>query len=61
MTDKAGKTPRESVRERLARLGFKYDPACSSPRRVVRTVRYRRELDEITFSKPYKPDTDKSK
>jgi hypothetical protein len=48
----AEKPPREPILQRLARLGLKNDSAGARPRRVIRTKRYRRELDEITFSKP---------
>jgi hypothetical protein len=52
MSDAAGVKPREPILERLRRLGLRNEPANSQLRRVFRTKRYRRDLDEITFNKP---------
>jgi hypothetical protein len=52
--------PREPATRRLARLGLTSGPAGNGPRRVFRTKRYRRDLDEITLSRPYKSENDKT-
>jgi hypothetical protein len=45
--------PREPASHRLARLGVKSRPPSSAaPQRVIRTKRYYRDLDEISFNKP---------
>jgi hypothetical protein len=61
MSDGAGKAPREPILERLARLGLKNTPGPDPTRQAFRTKRFYRDLDEITFSRPYKPDNDKIK
>lgn len=58
MSDPAAKPPREPMHERLKRLGLKNDPGGDPPRRLMRTKRYYRDLDEISFNKPF---TDKTK
>jgi hypothetical protein len=55
--------PREPVKDRLARLGLRQEPDPSwkrDPSRFYLTRRRRRELDEITLSKPYIPENDKT-
>ena len=61
MSDAPAKPPREPMRERLKRLGLTNGPPGPDPRRVLRTKRYYRDLDEISFTKPYKPNTNKTK
>jgi hypothetical protein len=53
--------PREPMRDRLARLGIKPEPGWKhDSSRFYLTRRARRDLDEITLSKPYKPENDKT-
>jgi hypothetical protein len=52
MSDSTGRAPREPMLERLKRLGLANGPRGPDPRRVARTKRYYRDLDEISFNKP---------
>jgi hypothetical protein len=52
MTAPAEKKQREPMKDRLRRLGLHSTPGKDPTRRVIRTKRYYRELDEVYFNKP---------
>jgi hypothetical protein len=53
VSDSLERPPREPMRDRLKRLGLTNGPPGPDPKRVTRTKRYYRDLDEISFNKPY--------
>ena len=63
MTEKARRTPltAEQWREKLASLGLTTDQNYRAPRPHHLSKRRRRDLDEITFSKPNTNKTDNEK
>jgi hypothetical protein len=63
MIEKPRRTPltAEQHAERRKRLGLTVDPDYKAPRPYHLSKRYKRELDEITFSKPNPNKTDNNK
>ena len=63
MTEKVRRTPLTAAQwhQRLASLGLTVDPNYKAPRPYHLSKRRRRDLDEITFSKPHPNKTNTEK